>query len=140
MFKSSLVKIIFTLCLACSPLLAFSQFGIGFHQSNVPFVGINHEIGGWFRPELRIGVDNYFEDLSFEGVLLFDIINKADYEFYLGAGARIEVFEGVVVPAGFNFYPLNVKKFGFHIEIAAIIGDDNILRGSWGVRYRFVRE
>jgi hypothetical protein len=45
-----------------------------------------------------------------------------------------------VVPIGVNIYPFSNKNFGFHIELAPIIGWDDVLRGSWGIRYRFPRK
>lgn len=48
--------------------------------------------------------------------------------------------DGIVIPVGLNIYPLPFKNFGFHMELAAIAGDGGILRGSWGIRYRFLRK
>jgi len=73
-------------------------------------------------------------------VVTYDIFNKDYYEFYAGLGGRITTFAGVVIPIGLNIYPFAVKNFGFHIELAPIIGDSAILRGSWGIRYKFQGE
>ena len=100
-------------------------------------MGLSYELKDRFRPEIRFGTDNYFEDISFEGILTYDIINNDDYEFYGGLGFRTHDFNGLVIPIGFNFYPLTTKEFGFQIELAPIIGESNILRGSMGIRYRF---
>jgi hypothetical protein len=121
------------------PSFAFGQFGINFHQSNLPFVGLNYEIKNKLRPELRIGTDNYFDETSIEVVLTYDIVNKDDYELYAGIGGRLNGFEGLVIPIGVNVYPLSTKQFGFHIELAPIIGESSVLRGSWGIRYQFNR-
>ncbi len=131
------MKRIIALLLFSIPSIGFAQLGVSFHQSNLPFVGINYEIKGRIRPELRIGTDNYFDDTTFEAVVTYDIFNKEDYEFYAGLGARTTTFIGVVVPIGLNIYPFAAKNFGFQIELAPIIGDSAILRGSWGIRYRF---
>jgi hypothetical protein len=131
------MKKLITLLLALGPTVVFGQVGVNFHQTSLPFFGINYEINDRLRPELRIGTDNYFEDISGEIVVTYDILNKVDYEFYMGLGARGEEFDGVVIPVGLNIYPLTSKNFGFHIELAPIINDDAILRGSWGIRYRF---
>lgn len=117
-----------------------AQFGVGMHQSNLPFASLSYEIRDRLRPELRIGVDNYLEDIYGEGVVVYDILNKNDYEFYAGVGLKTEPIAGVVVPIGLNFYPLATKKFGFHIELAPILGEEDILRGSWGIRYRFLKD
>ncbi len=89
---------------------------------------------------MRIGTDDYFENISMEGIITYDFLNKDDYEFYAGLGIRANAFTGLVIPFGINIYPLATKKFGFHIELAPIIGDSDILRGSWGIRYRFIKE
>jgi len=40
------------------------------------------------------------DDISPEFVFLFDVLNKQDYKFYIGIGARLNVDEGIVVPVG----------------------------------------
>jgi hypothetical protein len=54
-------------------------------------------------------------------------------------GSKSKWVLGLVVPLGINIYPLTTKQFGFHIELAPIIGESGVLRGSWGIRYRFTR-
>lgn len=129
-------KIIIALLIAL-PSISIGQLGISFHQSNLPFIGINYEITNKIRPELRIGTDNYFDAISVEGVITYDILKKEDYEFYAGLGFRMNEFTGIVIPIGLNIYPLTTKQFGFQIELSPIVGENNILRGSWGIRYRF---
>ena len=129
-------KIIF-LILLLFPSLVNAQFGVSIHQTSLPFVGANYEINDRLRPEIRLGTDTYFEDISGEIVLTYDVINKEDFEVYAGAGARVGNFEGVPIPVGINVFPFEIKKFGFHIEVAPLIGEDAILRGSWGIRYKF---
>lgn len=119
---------------------ASAQFGVSFHQSNLPFVGVSYEINDRFVPEVRVGTDNYFEDISFEAVLMYQIINHEDYEFYTGLGVRTNGFTGVVIPVGVNIYPFDIKQFGFHIELTPIIGEEGLLRGSWGIRYKFKKK
>jgi hypothetical protein len=136
------MKKLMTLFLCAVPALAFGQFGVSFHHSGLPFIGANFEIGDRLRPELRIGTDAFFEDLSGEIVVMYDILDKDDYEFYLGAGVRANGFTGLVIPIGLNFYPFEEKKFGFHIEAAPVFveNNSNLLRGSLGIRYRFRNE
>lgn len=134
MWKSILIP------LALLPSIVLGQIGVSFHQSNLPFAGINYEIRNKLRAELRIGTDNYFENTSVEGVLTYDFIKNEDYEFYAGLGIRSNGFTGLVIPVGLNIYPLTTKQFGFHIELAPIVDESSILRGSWGIRYRFKRK
>lgn len=121
------------------PSLAFSQAGVSFHQSNLPFVGLNYEINQKIRPEVRVGVDEFFKQMSLEGVVTYDFVEKDEFEFYAGVGGRVNRFDAIVLPLGLNIYPLNSKQFGFHIEVAPILGEANLVRGSWGIRYRFNR-
>jgi hypothetical protein len=57
-----------------------------FSPGQIPFVGINYEIKDRIRPEFRLGVDAYLEDLSAEFITTYDILNKEDYELYTGLG------------------------------------------------------
>lgn len=122
--------------------VALAQFGVSAHQSELPFIGFNYELDERWRPELRIGTDNYFELVSVELDLSYDILNKEEYEFYAGAGLRLNYWDGVVIPLGLNIFPFQSKSFGFHIELSPIIvfDDEPLLRGSWGIRYRFLRK
>ena len=127
-----------TILLFSIPTITFGQFGVDFHISNIPFFGVSYEIAERIRPELRIGTDTFFSDLAIEAVVTYDIIHNQDYELYAGLGGRTNTFPGLVIPLGLNFYPLEEKSFGFLIEVAPIIGESDILRGSVGMRYKFV--
>ncbi len=131
------MKLLIAIVLLSIPTITFGQFGVDFHLSNIPFFGISYELKDRIRPELRIATDVHFEDLSIEGVVTYDIMNVSDYEFYAGLGGRYGDFSGLVIPIGFNFFPFDEKKFGFLIELAPIIGEESILRGSLGIRYQF---
>ncbi len=124
--------------IALAPSFAFCQLGVSFHQSNLPFVGVNYEFKNKLRTELRISTDVYLEDVTAEGVLTYDFLKRLDYEFYGGIGLRANSETGALaIPVGVNIYPLPFKQFGFHIELAPIIEESFILRGSWGIRYKF---
>lgn len=146
-------KIIIIIIMFTTPSIAFGQFGINYNQSKLPFVGLSFEIKDRFKPEVRLGTDNYFENITIESILSYDIINNDEYEFYGGFGVRIlnsntipEPLESLgfvpdfVISMGFIFYPLASKNFGFQMELAPLIGVSNILRGSLGIRYRFRNE
>ncbi len=133
------VLFILILCITANDL--FAQFGVSFHQSNLPFVGFNYEIKGRFLPELRIGMDQYADNLSVEAVGTYQFLDKDAYEAYAGIGGRVVNTEGIVTPVGLNLFPFAAKSFGFHIEVCPIfvLEDTPIIRGSWGIRYRFLK-
>ena len=120
---------------------SFAQTTISFHQSNLPFLGVNYQFGENFIPEFRVGTDTGLENLTAELAANY-IFKKTDrFEFYGGAGLRVGFIDGIVIPVGLNIYPFERKDFGFHMEGAPIIGfgDDQVFRGSFGIRYRFLK-
>ena len=129
-------KITFAILLIL-PCFTFGQWGVSYHQSNLPFAGVNYQLNNRIRAEFRVGTDQYVEELSVEGVVTYDLVKKDDYELYAGLGVRTNDFTGLVIPVGLNVYPFSAKQFGFHIELAPIFDESGILRGSWGIRYRF---
>ncbi|UZD21547.1 hypothetical protein PBT90_18710 [Algoriphagus halophytocola] len=132
-------KLLLIACFGLFSMTAFSQTTISFHQSNLPFMGVNYQFGEKFIPEFRLGADTGFENLTAELAANY-IFKKTDrFEFYGGAGLRVGFIDGIVIPVGLNIYPFEQKDFGFHMEAAPIIGfvDDQVIRGSFGIRYRF---
>lgn len=126
-------------------LQASAQWGVSFHQSNLPFVGVERAIGERWAPELRVGADNFVENVSLELVGKYLLQQDQDKQIYLGFGARVNSFGGVLLPAGINYFPFAKKEFGFHMEAAPILvldgGDGNLIfRASFGVRYRFLKD
>jgi hypothetical protein len=122
------------------PCIGFAQMRIPFHQSNLLFAGISYEIKNRLRPELRVGTDNYFDDLSIEGTVTYDPLEREEYEIYAGLGVRTNGFTGLGIPVDLNVYPFPTNKLGFPIELAPIISDNGLLRDSWGIRYRFSKK
>lgn len=135
-------KLFFVFSFCILSISAFSQTTISFHQSNLPFLGVNHQFGEKWIPEFRVGTDTYFESLSAELVANYIFKKTERFDFYGGAGLRVGTFDGIAIPVGLNIYPFEQKDFGFHIEGAPIIGfsDEQIFRGSFGIRYRFLKD
>tara|TARA_R110000850_G_scaffold70158_2_gene155687 strand:- start:459 stop:875 length:417 start_codon:yes stop_codon:yes gene_type:complete len=131
------VAILFVMLFVSMSFKTFAQFGVSVHQTNLPFVGFNYELKDKYMGELRFSTDNFFEDISPELVFTRFIKKDNDYNFYGGLGARLNIYEGLVIPLGINVYPFEKKNFGFQMELTPIIGDDALLRGTWGIRYRF---
>lgn len=136
MYKICL-KFILVLSISFFSNNSFAQLGFSFNQSNLPFVGISYEVNNRFLPELRVGTDNYINDTSLELALNYIFMRNETVNVYAGLGGRIGSFEGLVVPLGLNLYPFENKNFGFQMEIAPILLESSLLRGSWGIRYRF---
>lgn len=125
---------------------ASAQVGVSFHQSNLPFVGVQYNFGGVpIMAEFRLSTDRDFEDISPEIVATYSFIHKPQHQVYGGLGLRVNVFEGIVIPIGVKVYPLqNFSGLGLHIELAPSIAtneydSESILRGSWGFHYIFGR-
>lgn len=127
--------IITFICLASFKSLA--QVGVDFHQSSLPFIGLTYDIQTIFLAELRLSTDVQFDNVSPELIIAYKIARTDNFNFYTGVGGRANVFTGVVVPLGVAFYPFENKQFGFQMEVAPILGENSVLRGSWGIRYRF---
>lgn len=120
---------------------AHAQWGVSYHQSGLPFVGVNYTFSERFMPELRIGTDQYFDNITLEPTISYQYVQREEYQFYAGLGVLLSEYNtGIVIPAGLLLYPFTNKKFGFHIEATPIILDNSIFRGSWGIRYRFLRD
>lgn len=85
--------------------VSFAQWTVSYHQSNLPFLGVNKQIGERFLPEFRVGTDQYFSDLSLELDANLIIKNTDRFQFYGGLGGRIGDFAGLVIPLGLNIYP-----------------------------------
>ncbi|GAA4440475.1 hypothetical protein GCM10023091_24170 [Ravibacter arvi] len=133
------MKKLFTTLFCLTTLQGFAQFGVSYHQSNMPFVGFNYEIADRFMPELRFGMDTHAHDMSVEAVATYQFLDKEEVEVYAGLGGRANRHAGLVAPIGIHVFPFPSRNFGFHIEVAPIFTehDDAIVRGSWGIRYRF---
>ena len=100
-------------------------------------MGISYEINNRFLPELRIVTDNYFQDTSLELAVNYIFMRKETVNVYANVGGRMGILEGLVVPVGLNIYPFDTKNFGSQIEVAPIVRESSVLRGSWDIRYRF---
>ena len=133
---SAMKKLYLLLILILSSTLTYAQWGVEFIASNLSQLSVNYEINERIRPGVAIGTDTYFEDISIEVTGTYDILDRSEFEVYVGAGARFNYFSGVVIPVGVNVYPFETARLGFKIEIAPIIGDESVLRGGAGLRIR----
>lgn len=120
--------------------VSFAQWTVSYHQSNLPFIGFNKQLGEKWLPEFRVGTDNFIENVSLELVANRIFYKNDRIDFYGGIGARVQSLEGLVIPVGLNIYPFEQKDFGFHLEAAGLFGDSSLFRGSFGIRYRFLKD
>ena len=130
-----------------SSLSARAQFGVSFHQSNLPFIGLQYELlDRRLVPEVRIGVDNRLSGTSLEAVVTYAVHRREDYGVYVGLGARGPegAFGGLLLPVGLRAYPFARQRVGFQVEAAILrlFGgagfreETEVLRGSAGVHVR----
>jgi hypothetical protein len=131
-------KVLTILLILSISTFAKAQLGISYHQSLISFIGVNYEIEERFMPELRIGTNQLFENTDLELTVNYLFYKTEIINAYGGLGGRINLLPGAVIPVGANFYPFQNKSFGFHTELAALIGENPYLRGSFGIRYRFL--
>ena len=133
-------KLILLVIFGLVSTVSFAQWTVSYHQSNLAFVGVNKQLGEKWLPEFRVGTDNFFSDVSLELVINRVFYKNDRLDVYGGFGGRVQSFEGFVIPAGINIYPFDKKDFGFHIEAAGLVGNESIFRGSFGIRYRFLKD
>lgn len=131
------MKALLTTLLLVASVYSYGQLGISYHQSNLSFAGVNYQLGERFLPEFRMGANVLLDNFAPELVINYQFVKKEDYQVYAGLGGRIQIDEGIVLPLGVNIYPFENKQFGFQTELATVFSDNQIFRGSWGIRYHF---
>ncbi|MCU0441224.1 MAG: hypothetical protein MUE96_02410 [Bacteroidia bacterium] len=128
-----------------------AQLGTTFYQSpGFLTAGLMYEYNNFVRPEIRIGstIGSFSSTNVFELLVNIDIVNKADYEFYAGAGLiaagfneRTGINQAILalsVPVGFNIYPFENKQFGLHIDVSTFVFNETFdFLPRWGIRYKF---
>ncbi|MBA4299945.1 MAG: hypothetical protein C0433_07570 [Cyclobacterium sp.] len=62
-------KVILLAFLALISSAAFAQWTVSYHQSNLPFLGVNKQLGEKWLPEFRVGMDNFVDNVSLELVI-----------------------------------------------------------------------
>lgn len=129
------------LLLLAIPMTLRAQFTVSYHQSIFSFAGFNYVTEKGWIPELRLGTNRQFDDVSFEALINYGFIRKPEYTFYGGVG--IILLDGGLseyIPVGLNIYPFERKTFGFQMELGASVWGASVLRGSLGIRYRFIKK
>ncbi len=142
MTKKASVLILFVL-LGFLNNKGFSQMSVSYYSSSLPKIGLGYNINDRWWSELRLYSNTTVENITPELVLLYNIVKKEKHNIYVGLGGNVNIFNGLVVPFGVQFSPLEkLDKFSFHIEFQPTIDFESsmILQSSWGLRYRFGKD
>lgn len=140
------MKFVYLLSLLLLPLISFSQSIVSYHQApNGAQVAYAYEFNDNLRPEIRLYPNTLIDDFLLKLMLNYDWIEKENYEFYSGISLLGSRVNGATLglPLGLNIYPFDNKRFGFMMEFAPSFpfdeGDGAYFSGSWGIRYRFIK-
>jgi hypothetical protein len=130
---------IFILTLFCTN--GFSQFSVSFYDSSVSKIGVGYNFTDKVWSELRIYSGTRIDDVTPELVVCYNFINKENHNIYAGIGGVANYFNGLVIPVGVQFTPIEkFDKFSLHVEIQPVIRDYNsFIQASWGLRHKFGR-
>jgi hypothetical protein len=127
--------------LASISLKGFSQVSISYYTSSLSKIGLGYDFNDKIWSEFRLYSNTNLEDITPEIVVCYNFINKENHNIYLGLGGNFNYFNGLVLPAGIQFIPVeNFDRFSLQIELQPafdIQSSDLILQSSWGLRYKF---
>jgi len=119
----------------------YAQFGVSYHLNNA-YIGINYQFNDRFLPEARFSTFENLGNIDWELNLSYIYFNNEIVDAYAGVGVTnfgsSEFISYFVAPIGLNIYPFENKAFGFLIEAAPMVGEEVILRGNAGIRFRFM--
>ena len=118
----------------------FSQLSISYYSSSLSKIGLGYDFNDRLWSELRLYSNTFFDDITPELVLNYNISRKENHNIYLGLGVNVNYFTGIVMPIGVQFTPIEkFNSFSLHIEFQPTIDFDSdlILQSSWGLRYKF---
>ncbi len=121
----------------------FAQFGVSYYSSSMPKAGFGYDFNEKFGTELRLYTNVIFDDFTPELMVKYNFISNDQFDFYSGLGGVINSLDGIFIPIGFQFRPIeSFKQFSLHAEIAPLwdFNDNFIFLGSWGFRYKFKKK
>ena len=130
-------------------LLSLSNFGFGqlsmsYQYSSLNKIGLGFNFSQRIWTELRIYSNTNLDNFTPELALLFNVSKKERHEIYFGIGGVANYFNGLIVPMGLQFRPLeNFKRFSLQIEFTPMINldrEDIIFQSSAGIRYTFGKD
>jgi len=127
----------------CSLSTLKAQVGFSYlHSDVVSAFGISSNPQNRFWAEARLTLDVAWQDVGPELVTFVNVVRREDFDFFVGAGGRFNVLEGVILPAfGFQIRPIESKpNLAIHAEGMFIAGvNADVFKGSIGLRY-FLRK
>lgn len=120
-------------------LKGFSQLSISYYSS-LSKIGMGYNLDDKLWGEFRLYGNTSIDNISPELVFCYNIVKREHHNVYLGLGATVNRYNGLVLPVGVQFTPIEqFDKFSLHIEIEPVIDFDNdlFILTSWGFRYKF---
>jgi hypothetical protein len=139
-----LIKILFLfIFLSLTSYKGYSQLSISYYSSSLSKVGLGYNFNERFWSELRLYSNTDVGNITPELVICYNIAKKERHQIYLGLGANVNYFTGLVLPVGVQFTPIEkFDRFSLHIELQPTldIESDLIIQSSWGLRYKFGEE
>lgn len=141
MMKKACKVLVLVGLISLLPITTYSQMSISYYSSNLSKIGLAYDFSPRFWTELRLYSDTDISSITPELVFCFNLANREYHRVYLGLGANVNYFTGIVMPIGVQFSPFEkLDRFSLHIELAPtldLVGEDVIIQSSWGIRYRF---
>lgn len=140
-----LIKVLsITGLLIALPVAGFSQLSVSYYFSNLSKIGLAYDFGPRFWTELRLYSDTDISNITPELVFCFNVVNREQHKIYLGLGANVNYFTGIVVPVGVQFSPFEkFNRFSLHIQLEPTLDfglEDLIIQSSGGIRYKFIKD
>jgi len=133
----------FAVMMAIIPLSASSQLSVSYYSSSLSKIGLAYDFSPRFWSELRLYSNTDIGNITPELVFCFNVASKEYHKVYLGLGANVNYFTGIVMPIGLQFTPFEkYDRFSLHIELEPTLdfsSEDVIIQSSWGIRYRFLK-
>ena len=142
--KSNFYKLVFLIVLSS----LFSKYGVSqtsvsFYNSTHPKFGLAYSFSSRFWSELRLYNFYSSSDFTPEMVFCYNVVQKERHNFYIGLGGTMNVYNGLAVPLGTQFYPVkDFNRFSLHIEFLPIstFREYLHLQSAFGIRYQFGKD
>lgn len=142
--KRLIILSAFILGSLCTFNSAKGQLSISYQYSSLDKIGLGINITQRLWADLRIYGNTFIESITPELAVLYNLSLKESHEIYMGAGAVVNYFNGIIVPFGVQIRPFEkFRNFSFQIEFQPLIEveiEDLLLQASAGIRYRFGRK